>query len=100
MNKARIVILVKSPEEIKEVYQMVMNDIGSMFHNDCYTCKIRSDYAQVETTIHNITIELHKDNPYMMKGRRANLVVLKDFLPESKEAYNDIITTWFALVVL
>lgn len=90
MNKARIVIRVRTTDEIQEVYDMVLDDMSRMFHPDCYTSRIRSDYAQVETTIHNITIELHEDNPYIMKGRRANLVVLKDFLPESQDAFCEI----------
>lgn len=90
MNKATIVIRVKTNEEITELFEMVLKDMNNIFHSNCYECRICKDYVVVETPIHKIAIELHKDNPYTMKGRRANLVVLKDFLPESQDAYYDI----------
>lgn len=94
MNKATIVIRVKTVDEIQEVYGMVLKDINKIFsfeyRENCFFHKMCRDYALVETPIHKITIELHKDNPYWMKGRRANLIVLKDFLPESQDAYYDI----------
>lgn len=90
VDKAKIVIRVMTPEEIKEVYDVVSTDMRAIFHADQLNCRITRDYALVETPIHKVTIELHRDNPVCMKGRRANLVVLKDFLPESQQMYYEI----------
>lgn len=91
MSKSRIVILVKTKEEIQEVYNMVMNDMVGMLHSDCYEVDIRQDVVKVESSIHNITIELlNTEFPYAMKGRRANLVILKDFTPKNKDEYLDL----------
>ena len=91
MSKSRIVILVKTKEEIQEVYNMVMNDMVGMLHSDCYEVDIRQDVVKVESSFHNITIELlNTEFPYVMKGRRANLVILKDFIPKNKDEYLDL----------
>ena len=90
MVKTSIVICVKTIDEIQEVYNMVLEDMDKIFLAGNYDSRKCRDYALVETPIYKISIELHKDNPYLMKGRRANLVVLKDFFPESQDTYKEI----------
>lgn len=88
MSKLYVAIFVKTREEIAEVYELIMDDMSSLFYPDCYRCDKRQNIIIIETAMHNITIEL-LDEPNRLLGRRANLVILKDFMPESEATYSD-----------